>query len=75
VRINSKELLNKLKKLPPALLPGILLIACNKSNNNNSEDSILLSQVPVAVISRYNAKYPAATGQVEWELNTAIPTK
>ena len=56
-----------MKKLLFALLLGMSMLACTKSNDNASEN-ISASQVPAAVMSTYNARYPAASGQIEWEI-------
>jgi len=58
-----------MKKLLLALFLCTTMLACSKSNDNNSsDDHILASQVPAAVMSTYNTRYPAASGQIEWEL-------
>jgi hypothetical protein len=43
---------------------------CSKSVDDtpiNSSQNIPASQVPAAVLSAFNAKYPNASGQIEWE--------
>lgn len=41
---------------------------CSKEDNVSSNSiSITSSEVPAAVMSAYTVKYPAATGQIEWE--------
>jgi hypothetical protein len=57
-----------MKKLLLAFLLGMAMLACNKSNDNNSEDHISASQVPSSVMSTYTTRYPDASGQIEWEL-------
>ena len=57
-----------MKKLLLALMLSTTLLACSKSDDTNSDEHILASQVPVAVMTTYNTRYPAATGQIEWAL-------
>lgn len=43
---------------------------CSKSSDDlsvSSSSNIPASQVPAAVMSAFNSKYPAASGQIEWE--------
>lgn len=41
---------------------------CSKNDDIVSNStSISASQVPAAVMSAYNSRYPAASGQIEWE--------
>jgi hypothetical protein len=49
-------------------VPAMTVLACNKSNHNNSQVYISPSQVPAAVMTTYNANYPSASGQIEWEI-------
>lgn len=54
----------------------ILLIATISMSSTCSKEDVLVSnstvisasQVPAAVMSSYTAKYPAASGQIEWDL-------
>lgn len=55
-----------MKKIFLALLLAIALLSCSK-NTDHTEGNIPASQVPSAVMMTYNARYPAAAGQVEWE--------
>jgi len=56
-------------KLFLLLLFSLAIFACSKSNNSNpAVGPISASQVPSAVMSAFNAKYPNASGQIEWEL-------
>ncbi len=60
-----------LKKLLFALLLCTALLACSKNddnNNNNNDDHITASQVPAPVMTAFTTRYPAASGQIEWEL-------
>jgi hypothetical protein len=57
-----------MKKLLLAPVPAMTVLGCNKSNDNNSQVHISASQVPAAVMTTYNAKYPSASGQIEWEI-------
>lgn len=42
---------------------------CSKEDNlsGGNNTNISISQVPAAVISAFNSRYPAASGQIEWE--------
>ena len=40
--------------------------SCNEKNDNDKKDNINTSDVPAAVISAFNAKFPGAT-DVEWK--------
>jgi len=43
-------------------------MSCSKSNSNTSTSVVIpASQVPSPVMTAYNAKYPSASGQIEWE--------
>jgi hypothetical protein len=55
-----------MKQLLLAILISTAAISCSKSNTNTST-SISASQVPSAVMTTYNTKYPTASGQIEWE--------
>jgi hypothetical protein len=55
-------------KLLLLLVFSLAIFACSKSNSNPAVGPISASQVPSAVMSAFNAKYPAASGQIEWEL-------
>jgi hypothetical protein len=37
------------------------------SSSSSSSGNISASQVPAAVMSAFNSRYPGATGQIEWE--------
>lgn len=51
------------------LVFSLVLFACSKSSNSSPAiGPIAASQVPSAVMSAFNAKYPSASGQIEWEL-------
>jgi putative salt-induced outer membrane protein YdiY len=54
-----------MKKLLLALLISTATLSCSKSNNTST--TISASQVPSPVMSSFNAKYPTASGQIEWE--------
>ena len=57
-----------MRKLLFALLLAFTALACSKSNNNNVPIGVIsASQVPSAVMSAYNTRYPSASGQIEWE--------
>ena len=56
------------EKLLFTLLFAMAAIGCSKSSNNFTQmDAIPAAQVPSPVMSAYTTRYPAATGQVEWE--------
>jgi len=58
-----------MKKLLLVLFLCNTLLACSKSgSSNNNDDHIAASQVPAAVMTTFNSRYPAASGQIEWEL-------
>jgi hypothetical protein len=69
-----------MKKLVLAIMLLISFSACEKINDavSSTDDSVLsrggngdnipVSQVPAAVVAAWKAKYPAAGGQIEWEL-------
>jgi len=56
-----------MKKLLLVLFVSITMFACNKNDNAVLDGHISASQVPVAVMNAYIAKYPSASGQIEWE--------
>jgi hypothetical protein len=57
-----------MKKLFLALLLSMAVLACTKSDDSMAADGhISASQVPSAVMSSFNTRYPAASGQIEWE--------
>jgi len=64
-----------MKKLLLALCLCLSFLACSKSNGNITDGSIPASQVPAAVMSSYQSKYPGASGQVEWEIEHGITYK
>ena len=65
----SQSIPATMKKLVLALLLGFALLACSKSDDNNTADQpIPASQVPSSVMTAFNTRYPSATGQIEWEL-------
>jgi len=41
------------------------VVSCHKSNEDNT--GISASAVPSGVTSSFNARYPSASGQIEWE--------
>lgn len=43
-----------------------LMTSCNDKANNKAKDTIPAAEVPAAVTSAFNAKYPGVTG-VKWE--------
>lgn len=48
----------------------IMSSTCSKSTDDtpvSSSQNIPASQVPAAVTSAFNSRYPAASGQIEWE--------
>ena len=60
-----------MKKLLFILLVSTITMSstCSKEDNSSSTSiSINSSQVPSAVQTAFTTKYPAATGQIEWEL-------
>ena len=59
-----------MKKFLLAVLLSMALPACSKDNGNNNatDDHISASQVPAAVMNKFNTRYPSATGQIEWEI-------
>lgn len=53
-----------------ALLVAFSLIACTKTNSGNNSTStgvIAASAVPGSVQSAFAAKYPNASGEIEWQ--------
>ena len=56
-----------MKKLLLALFISMAMLACSKNNVAVADGHISASQVPVAVMNAYIAKYPSASGQIEWE--------
>lgn len=68
-----------MKKFIVAVMLLFAISSCEKVNDlvSSSDDSVLsrgggdnipVSQVPAAVVAAWKAKYPAAGGQIEWEL-------
>jgi hypothetical protein len=58
-----------MKKLLLAVFLSMTMLACTKSDDNSMSDGhIAASQVPAAVMSTFNTKYPSASGQIEWEI-------
>lgn len=58
-----------LRKILLAFLISTAVVSCSKSTDNNS--SINSSQVPASVMNAFNTRYPAASGQIEWEKEDA----
>ncbi|MFN8253440.1 MAG: hypothetical protein U0V75_16340 [Ferruginibacter sp.] len=61
-----------MKKLLFMLLISTIAMSstCSKSTDDtpvSSSVSIPASQVPAAVMTTFNSKYPTASGQIEWE--------
>ena len=57
-----------MKKLLFALVIALCTLACSKSSNTTVPVGIIsASQVPSPVMSAYTSRYPAASGQIEWE--------
>jgi hypothetical protein len=56
-----------MKKILLALLISTAVISCSKSSNSSFPVAISTSQVPAAVMTSFNSRYPAASGQIEWE--------
>jgi len=54
-----------MKKLLLAFLPGTAIVSCHKSNDDNT--NMNASAVPSGVTGSFSTKYPAASGQIEWE--------
>ena len=53
-----------------ALATVTMSSTCSKSSDDtpvSSSVNIPASQVPSAVMSSFNSKYPTASGQIEWE--------
>jgi hypothetical protein len=53
-----------------ALIVAFSVIACtktNSSNNSNSSGVIAAAAVPGSVQSAFAAKYPGASGEIEWQ--------
>jgi hypothetical protein len=60
-----------MKKLLFILMMATITMSSTCSKEDNlpaSGTSISASQVPASVMSAFNTKYPAAAGQIEWEL-------
>jgi hypothetical protein len=64
------------------LLIMFLLATVTMSTTCSKEDAIVsnsvsisASQVPASVMSAFTAKYPAAAGQIEWELEDGTTYK
>ncbi|TAH05486.1 MAG: hypothetical protein EAZ16_01860 [Sphingobacteriales bacterium] len=53
-----------------ALMLAFSVIACTKTNSSNSSNStgvIAASAVPGTIKSAFAAKYPTATGEIDWQ--------
>jgi hypothetical protein len=57
-----------MKKLLLVLCLSMTILACTKSTDSSDDGHIAASQVPSTVMSTYNTRYPAASGQIEWEI-------
>ncbi|HTE12086.1 MAG TPA: hypothetical protein VK645_13975 [Chitinophagaceae bacterium] len=56
-----------MKKIFLALFLSMAMLACTKSDDSMADGHISASQVPSAVMSGFNTRYPTASGQIEWE--------